>query len=532
MKYVYYLLLALLWSCGPDEPELANRPNILFCIADDASFLHMGAYGTDWVTTPAFDRVAREGLLFQRAYTPNAKCAPSRACILTGRNSWQLEEAANHSPTFPAKFTSFVEVLGENGYRTGFTGKGWAPGDPGTVAGKRRQLTGTPYQEQHATPPTAAMSDIDYAANFTAFLDAAPATAPFFFWYGGYEPHRAYTYGSGLDGTGRSLDDLDSVPPMWPDTDTVRTDLLDYAREIDHFDDHLGRMLAELERRGELDNTIVVVTADNGMPFPRIKGQAYEMSNHLPLAVRWPAGIVDAGRTIKDFVNFVDLAPTFLDIAGVAWDGSEMSPTVGQTLRPILENTQDGAFRDHVLIGKERHDVGRPGDVGYPIRGIVRGDYLYLRNYATDRWPVGNPETGYLNTDGSPTKTTLLNGRRNGTDTSGLWQLNFGKRPAVEVYNIAADPYCVNNLADDPELATLIAGIEEEMITELRAQGDPRVMGNGKVFDRYPYSGAVAGFYERYMGGEAVEASWVEESDFEPAPLDDTVLQASRLTAE
>ena len=143
---------------------------------------------------------------------------------------------------------------GENGYRTGFTGKGWAPGDPGTVAGQRRQLTGPPYNEQRMTAPTAAMSDIDYAANFSAFLDAAPAPiaigAPFFFWYGGYEPHRAYTYGSGLDGTGRSLDDVDDVAPMWPDSDTVRTDLLDYAREIDYFDDHLGRMLAELERRG------------------------------------------------------------------------------------------------------------------------------------------------------------------------------------------------------------------------------------------------------------------------------------------
>ena len=98
------------------ESQAAERPNILFCIADDASYPHMGAYGCDWVKTPAFDRVARQGLLFTRAYTPNAKCAPSRACILTGRNSWQLKEACNHIPFFPAEFKSYVEALAEHGY--------------------------------------------------------------------------------------------------------------------------------------------------------------------------------------------------------------------------------------------------------------------------------------------------------------------------------------------------------------------------------------------------------------------------------
>ncbi len=175
MRLPFLLLLgAALSACqttNSSEEATSNRPNILFCIADDASFPHMGAYGCSWVSTPGFDRVAREGLLFTRAYTPNAKCAPSRSCILTGRNSWQLEEAVNHWPHFPAKFTTYAETLTDHGYHVGYTAKGWAPGNPGQVNGQRRQLTGTPYNTQKTTPPTAAMSDNDYAANFADFLD-------------------------------------------------------------------------------------------------------------------------------------------------------------------------------------------------------------------------------------------------------------------------------------------------------------------------------------------------------------------------
>src|SRR5690606_37452667 len=104
------LLLCLAWlSTGSSVyAQETRKPNILFCIADDQSFPHVGIYGTSWIRTPALDRVAREGLLFMKAYTPNAKCSPSRACILTGRNSWQLEEAGNPVTFFPAKFRTYA----------------------------------------------------------------------------------------------------------------------------------------------------------------------------------------------------------------------------------------------------------------------------------------------------------------------------------------------------------------------------------------------------------------------------------------
>ena len=140
--------------------------------------LFRSAYGTKWVRTPHFDRVAREGILFKQAYTPNAKCAPSRACILTGRNSWQLKEAANHIPYFPAEFKGWGEALAENGWFVGHTMKGWGPGVATNALGQPRLLTGRAFNDRKAAPPTSGIANNDYAANFTDFLDAAPKEQP------------------------------------------------------------------------------------------------------------------------------------------------------------------------------------------------------------------------------------------------------------------------------------------------------------------------------------------------------------------
>lgn len=514
------LLIALAAAASRAAP--ATPPNILFAIADDWG-AHAGAYGTKWVRTPHFDRVARDGILFRHAYTPNAKCAPSRASILTGRNSWQLKEAANHICYFPPEFKGWGEALAENGWFVGHTTKGWGPGVAKDAAGKNRQMTGRAFNERKATPPTSGIGPADYAANFEDFLAAAPAGKPWAFWYGAIEPHRGYEFGSGVAKGGRRLDEIDRVPAFWPDNETVRHDMLDYAFEVEHFDRHLGRMLESLERRGLLANTLVVVTSDHGMPFPRGKGSAYEFSNHVPLAAMWPAGIAGRGRVVEDHVSFVDLAPTFLEVAGLSRERAGMAEFAGRSLGEIFRADRSGQVvpgRDFVLIGMERHDIGRPGDVGYPIRGLVKAGHLYLENFEPSRWPACNPETGYLNVDASPTKTFILEARRQkGTDP--FWSLCFGKRPPAELYNLRADADCVRNLADDPALASRRAALREELHSRLRAQGDPRMFGQGEVFDRYPHANpAHAGFYERFMRGERINTGWVSKTDFEPRPLD------------
>ncbi len=517
------ILLLPLLSCSLKNEIRSSPPNILIAMADDLSYPHMGAYGTDWVSTPAFDRVASEGLLFQNCYTPNAKCAPSRSCFLTGRNSWQLEEAANHWPYFPQKFKTYAEALSENGYFVGYTAKGWAPGHALDAEGNRRLITGRPFNEVQLEPPARHISDNDYAENFNNFLDSLPENKPFCFWYGALEPHRAYEYRAGVDKGDKNLRQITSVPPIWPGDDSVKTDILDYAFEIEWFDKHLEKMLAELEKREMLDNTLVIVTADNGMPFPRVKGQAYEHSNHLPLAIMWKEGVIQPGRTVQEYVNFIDFAPTFLELAGLTAEEAGMQPVEGRSLMDIFHPDPAGMTslgRDYVLVGKERHDVGRPGDAGYPIRGIIQDGYLFIKNYKTERWPAGNPETGYLNIDGSPTKTVIIEHRRH-NEASKFWDLNFGKRPEEELYNIATDPWCMHNLSSDPDLQVLKSQMLTRLETKLKEQKDPRMFGQGDIFDRYLYSNENdRGFYERYMSGEEINAGWVNPGDFEKEKLE------------
>ncbi|EDY19171.1 sulfatase [Chthoniobacter flavus Ellin428] len=512
LLFLLSLIFATTLHAAPSTP-----PNILFALADDWGY-HSGVYGTKWVQTPSFDRVAREGILFTHAYTPSAKCAPSRACIITGRSPWQLKEAANHICYFPQEFKSWGEALTEHGWFVGFTQKGWGPGVAKDANGFPRLLTGVAFNEHKAPPPTKDISNNDYAANFASFLDAAPKGKPWCFWYGSVEPHRGYEYGSGVAKGGKKLSDIDRVPACWPDNETVRNDLLDYAFEVEHFDRHLGRMLAELEKRGLLENTLVIVTSDNGMPFPRSKGNAGEMPNHLPMAVRWAAGIPHPGRTVDDYVSFVDIAPTLMDVAGIDWSATGMAPTVGHSLTDIFHSEKSGLTnpaRDHVLIGRERNDIGRPNDEGYPIRGIIKGGYVYLDNFEPTRWPAGNPETGYLDCDGSPTKTTILEAHRL-DPTNIFWARCFGTRPAEEFYDLAHDPDCINNLALKPQSTSLQSSLREQLVTELRAQGDPRIFGNGAIFDHYAHSDpAHVGFYERYMKGEKMKTPWVNPTDFE-----------------
>lgn len=525
MKRILFLLLPVSLALADPVRSAESRPscNILFVISDDWG-AHAGAYGTPWVKTPGFDRVAREGVLFTHAYTPVAKCAPSRAIVLTGRHAWQLEEAGNHMAVFPAKFKSWPETLMEAGWFVGITGKGWGPGLAQDAKGNPRRITGIPFNKRKLAPLTSGISTNDYTANFVDFLEAAPPDAPWCFWYGSTEPHRGYEFQSGLTKGGKKLSDIDRVPAYWPDSEIVRHDILDYALEVEHADSHLVGMIAELERRGELDNTVIIVTSDHGMPFPRVKGYAYHDSNHVPLAIRWPAGMTTRGRVVDDFVDFTGIAPTILDLAGIEEAGSGMAAITGKSWRGLIESDRSGqidGWRDHVLVGKERTDIGRPNDAGYPIRGIIRDRFLYLRNYEPERWPAGNPETGYLDTDAGATKTYLLEaGRRDRKDR--YWQLNFGMRPAVELYDLSADPDGAVNVAGDAEHRERIARLETEMTARLEEQGDPRMFGRGFLFDEYPiHTDKTRNFYERFMSGalDKSAAAWVNENDFEPQPL-------------
>lgn len=471
------------------------RPNVLFVIFDDWNgSTHAGAYGCDWVKTPNFDRIAREGILFNHVFTSNPKCSPCRASILTGRNTWQLKEAVNHNGLFPSGFEVYPDLLEKAGYFVGLTGKGWGPGDFKSC-GRTHNPAGPSFDAARLKPVASGIGKIDYATNFEAFLEAKPADQPFCFWMGFQEPHRPYEPGSG-ERLGKALDQVD-VPRFLPDLPAVRSDLLDYAIEVEWGDAQLGRALETLEKAGQLDNTLVVVTSDHGMPFPYVKGQIHEDGFHLPLAIRWGAAI-KAGRVVEDFVNVRDLAPTFLELAGLKPDPQ----MTGRSLLPILRSERSGWIenRDAMLIGKERHDIGRPFDQGYPVRALRTREFLYVHNFHPERWPAGNPETDFGNCDPGPTKEIIksLGGY--------FYDLSFGKRQPDELYRLSDDPECVRNLASDLAFREQMLQMQTRMMAMLREEGDPRALGHPEAFDDYHYVGGRAKGYETWLNKQELPA--------------------------
>jgi N-sulfoglucosamine sulfohydrolase len=478
----------------------ARRPNILFAISDDQSYPHTSAYGTRWVKTPAFDRIAKEGVLFTSAFVSSPSCCPSRGSVLTGQDFYRLREASMNHTVWPGNIPLYTDLLADSGYHVGFTGKGWGPGN-WQDSGRKTNPAGAEWNRLKFKSPPRDVSNIDYAANFAVFLDQRPKDAPFCFWTGFQEPHRPYDPGIGAH-SGKTVSQI-PVPGFLPGAPEVRGDLADYAYEIEWQDRLFARMLAFLEKRGELENTLIVVTSDNGMPFPRAKANLYDYGTRMPLAVRWGTG-AKGGREVQDFVSFTGFAPTFLEAAGVTVP-TEMT---GQSLMPLLTGTTGGQVdpqRDHAVFGIERHFPGsRPGGAGYPSRAIRTRDHLYIRNLTPDHnpagdhpgpvWPAGDPTEGYGDTDGSPTKTFLVENRERFPD---LFRLAFDKRPAEELYEVRKDPYSLRNLADDPRLAADKKKLAALLEDHLKSTADPRATGKGEELDaimkRYPTTGSNQG---------------------------------------
>lgn len=455
--------------------QSARRPNILFAIADDQSWIHTSAAGSKAVRTPGFDRVAQLGVHFTQAFCASPGCAPSRAAILTGRYPWQLREAGTHASFFPRDLTVYPEVLAKAGYFTGLTGKGAGPcnfkdtGWPHNPAG--------PSFDTHKAPALAAgINANDYAANFAAFLAARPKDQPFCFWYGGQEPHRPYQPGLGLK-SGKRLDDV-IVPPFLPDTPEVRSDILDYLTEIEHFDRHLERMLDTLEKAGELENTIIAVTADNGMSFPGAKAQMREYGLREPLALAWPAN-GKGGRVSDELVSLTDLAPTW-------YAAARLQPPpglVGLNLLPLLRDGKP-LNRPYVLAGRERHSHARHDLLGYPSRALRNRHFLYVRNFAPDRFPSGDPPR-YYDIDNGPSHQWML-AHRQDPQVAPLFDAIYGKHPAEELFDIRQDPACLKNLAREPRLRGILAELRRSLTTQLKAQGDPRLGPNPNIWESYP----------------------------------------------
>ena len=472
--HLMLVLLALQFSACEQQQE---KPNILFAIADDWGWPHAGVYGDPVIQTPAFDRLAEEGILFNHAYISSPSCTPSRNAILTGQYHWRLGPGADLWSTLDPATPVYPLLLEDAGYKIGHYRKSWGPGD---ISNWERHPVGDNFND----------------VGFAGFLEEREADQPFCFWLGTSDPHRPYDRGSGI----RSGMDPEKIRMFecFPDHEIVRSDVADYYYEVQRFDTLVASAIALLEEYGELENTIIVVTGDHGMPFPRCKSNNYDSGARIPLAIRWGSKIKNPGRVLEDFISTTDLAPTFLDIAGV----SIPEVMTGKSFKDLLTSSKEGFIdkenRSYVLHGKERHVPGQEENMGgYPVRAIRNHDFLYIRNFKPERWPSGTPNYKEAiipycwlgDCDNGPTKTYMVENKDKDELHQMLYDLSFGKRPAEELYDCRKDPEQLVNLSDDEDYATIREELSALLMEQLEATGDPRVLGGGDEFDEVPYLG-------------------------------------------
>lgn len=448
-----------------------DPPNFLFIVSDDQSWIHTSKAGYQLVSTPNFDKIATEGLYFKNSFASAPSCTPSRSAILTGQDFWRLGSAALLAGTYTKNMISYQYILRSAGYAVGYTGKGWEPGFNPTGINP----TGEAYNEIKR-PPTSTLEPYDLAANFAEFLQDKPAGRPFSFWIGPIEPHRPF------DKTARNrftdVTKLAQIPPFLPPTDTVKIQLSRYLSEIEYFDHDLGQIIQVLKNHNLFENTIIVVTSDNGFDFSRGKPTVYEFGVRIPLAIYW-SKIPSHSRTIEDFVSLIDIAPTFLEAAGIEIPKS----MTGKSLLNILKSTTNGQVeseRDAAFVGFERHARHiREGNLTYSNRAIYTKHFTYIKNRFFDRWPAGDP----------PKYAEAIPGLLQDPVTQEFLEPYFSlvaaKRPLEELYDLRKDPYQLNNVAGNPDYADDLAVLRRRLKEKLEQTNDPVETSGKDVFSHY-----------------------------------------------
>ncbi len=514
-----------------DTTGQKQRPNILFCFADDWG-RYASIYGDvesrpspcQVVKTPNIDRVARGGVLFRNAFVNAPSCTPCRSALLSGRYFFRTGRGAIlQGAQWDSSIPSFPLLLKDAGYHIGETYKVWSPGTPNDApfgAGKfAYEKAGGAFNKfsAHVTKLVGEGVALDEAAqrmyanvrgNFDAFLADRPQGQPFCYWFGPTNVHRLWVKGSGKALWGIEPDSLKGrLPKFLPDVPEVREDFADYLGEVQAFDTAIGVLLKRLAEAGELERTMIVISGDHGAPgFPGGKCNLYDFGVGVSLVVAWPGQ--PGGRVVDDFVNLMDLAPTFLEAGGVKPpDGMN-----GRSLVPVIQSDKSGQVdpsRSWVITGRERHvAAARENNLPYPQRSLRTADYLYIRNFKPDRWPLGSPRgvtetdaptaevlsndtmAAFPDMDASPTKAWLIAHRH---DPQWKWHYDyaFAKRPAEELFDLRKDPDQINNVAGDPKYADVKEEFAERLMQTLTNVGDPRVTGDGQTFERPPFTDPV-----------------------------------------
>jgi len=390
--------------------QTIQRPNIVVVIADDLAWDDCGCYGNPHVGTPNIDRLAAGGMRFTQAFLTCSSCSPSRASVMTGRYPHNTGAEQLHWP-LPSDQVTFPELLKASGYWVASAGK-W-----------------------HLGPALKPKFDrvVEGKGHWVEALRDRPHDRPFFLWLGSTDPHRPYAEGT-FDPPHKPTGAV--VPPYLPDVPETRADLAQYYDAISRLDRDLGQVLDELDKGQLVDETIVIFMSDNGRPFPRCKTTIYDSGIKTPFIVRWPKRVT-AGSVCSSLVSSIDIAPTLLDVAGVAlpdsFQGESFQPLLGDpkaTIRPLVfaeHNWHDYAAYDRAVRG--------------PRYTLIRNGYLDL------------PATPPADAVKGATFQAMRQLKDAGKLTPEQGRIFVTPRPAVELYDLENDPHELVNLAGHSDLA-------------------------------------------------------------------------------
>jgi uncharacterized sulfatase len=517
-------------AADDSQDRTSDRPNIVFAFADDWG-RYASAYGelepgtcNDVVQTPNFDRIAKEGILFRNAFVNAPSCTPCRSSLLSGQYFWRCGRASIlRGAIWDGSIPAYPMLLESGGYAIGHTYKVWSPGQPvdaphggarTRVSQNGRAMNRFSQFVSNADNPETAKKQLlnEVRLNIRDFLESVPEGQPFCYWFGPTNVHRTWTAGSGKDLWGIDPDQLvGKMPPFWPDVPIVRQDLADYLGEVHAWDAALGVLVEELERIDQFDNTLLAVSGDHGIPgFPCGKCDLYDTGTIVPLAIRWPS-TVTPGIVLDDLVSLPDLAPTFLEAAGIP------VPDVmtAKSLMPQLNAKESGTAettRDAVFFGRERHvENARPGNLPYPMRGIRTQNFLYIYNFHPERWPMGvapgfglpdeddfpstdallkNTRAAFADMDAGPTKAWIVE-NRNDPAVAEIFQRMVGQRPSVELFDLRSDRYQMTNVAGQAAYAEDQKRLHDRLFQTLRETEDPRLLDDGRFFETPPMAGPI-----------------------------------------
>lgn len=482
-QFVVYLLIDLAAICFANQPatlavrpasDELPRPHIFFFLSDDQSALDNGCYGNPVVKTPNIDRLAKQGMRFERFFTPGPICGPSRTAICTGQIPSSVGCWRNHGVTDEGT-KSMVHYLRALGYRVVITGKNDChpksvyPFEQMNAKGKKKTKLGDFLRSHVKRHPD----------------------QPLCFLFNSRRPHTAYPENMGYDPKEMI------IPPDMVDTPATREMLTRYYTEITEMDGEVGDCMADVEAAGLTKNTVFIYASDHGASLPHAKWNLYDAGIQMPFVVRWP-GHVKPGSVTSSMASAIDILPTFIDIAG----GEPIEKLHGESFLPTLLDAKK-PHRDKIFATHTGNPLHAGGYNDYAIRAVRTEKFKYVLNLTPEkRWYSHCTDSDQRDT--AVVYRTWVEKAKTDNAAADLIQ-NLHHRPAEELYDLTADPFELTNLAADPKYQETLAALREDVVTwreSLGDEGETKIALLKHLNSQRKNKNGIKPEYRKYLEGE------------------------------